>query len=157
LDTYAKINREIAELEQKQKNGNENTNEMAQKAKANDSRKAIMTASQESQIRARLTMVNMIDTTVQTILTQRSSRGTTTVAKVTKLNLMVTRRQLSRENLTRKPTTFESKSNSNQKRTQSIIMTLRRIQNLIKTVTMSVISADFYFTPMMMKNTTEQY
>ncbi len=157
MDTYAKINREIAELEQKQKNGNENTNEMAQKAKANDSRKAIMTASQESQIRARLTMVNMIDTTVQTILTQRSSRGTTTVAKVTKLNLMVTRRQLSRENLTRKPTTFESKSNSNQKRTQSIIMTLRRIQNLIKTVTMSVISADFYFTPMMMKNTTEQY
>jgi hypothetical protein len=37
---------------------------MAQKAKAKSSRKAITTASQESQILARLTMVNMIGTTV---------------------------------------------------------------------------------------------
>ncbi len=87
---------------------------MAQKAKAKDSRKAIMMASQESQILARITMVNMIGATVQTILAQLSSRGTATAAKVTKLNLMVTGRRLSRENPTRKPTSFKSKSHSNQ-------------------------------------------
>jgi hypothetical protein len=103
---------------------------MAQKAKAKDSRKAITTASQENQILARLTMVNMI-------LAQRSSRGTMTAAKVTELNLMVTRRHLSKEIPTRKPTSFESKSHSDQKQTQSIIMTLWRIQKVIKKVTIS--------------------
>jgi hypothetical protein len=73
---------------------------MAQKAKAKDSRKAITMASQQSQIRARLTMINTIGATVETILAQRSYRGTTTAVKVTKLNLIVTRRQLSRENPT---------------------------------------------------------
>ncbi len=87
---------------------------MAQKAKAKDSRKALTTASQESQILARHMMVNA---TVQTILAQRSSRGTTTAVKVTKLNLIVTRRCFSRENSTRKTTSFESKSHSNLKRT----------------------------------------
>jgi hypothetical protein len=43
---------------------------MAQKAKAKDSRKAITMASQESQFLPRLTMVNMIGTTVRTILAQ---------------------------------------------------------------------------------------
>jgi hypothetical protein len=65
---------------------------MAQKAKAKDSRKAIMMASQESQIPARFMMVNTIGATVRIILTQRSSRGTMTAVKVTKLNLIVTRR-----------------------------------------------------------------
>ncbi len=67
---------------------------------------------------------------------------------MTKLNLMVTRRQLSKENPTRKPTSFESKSHSNQKRTQSIIMTLWRIQKSEsdeESDNQSVISADFYF------------
>jgi hypothetical protein len=111
---------------------------MAQKAKAKDSRKAITMASQESQILARLAMVNMIGMTLQTILSLRSSRGTLTAAKVTKLNLMVTRRQLSRENPTRKPTSFKSKSHFNQKQTQSFIMTLWRIQKVIKKVTISL-------------------
>ena len=107
---------------------------MAQKAKAKDSRKAITTASQESQILARLTMVNMTGATVQKILAQRISNGTATTVKVTKLNLMVTRRQLSRENPTRKPTSFKSKSHSNQKQTQSII---RPFGEFIKKVTIS--------------------
>jgi hypothetical protein len=97
---------------------------MSQKAKTKDSRKATTTASQESQILARLTMVNMIGMTVQTILAQRSSMGMTTAVKVTKPRPMVTRRQLSRESPTRSPTSFTSKLHSSQKWIQSIIMTL---------------------------------
>ncbi len=94
LDTYAKTKREITESEQKQKNTMkiQMKRAMAQKAKAKDSRKTITTASQESQILARLTMVNMIGMTVGTILAQISSRGIMTTAKVTKQNLIVTRR-----------------------------------------------------------------
>jgi hypothetical protein len=133
------MNREIAESEQKQKNSNKNANEKSDgsKGKGKGQQKAITTASQESQILARLTMVNTIGATVRTILAQRSSRGTTTAVKVTKLNLIVTRRQLSRENSTRKPTSFKRKSHSNQKQTQSIIMTLWKIQKVIRKVTIS--------------------
>jgi hypothetical protein len=82
-------------------------------------------------------MVNTIGATAQTILTQRSSRGTMTALKAIQPRPMVKRRRLTRESPTRKPTSFKSKLNSSQKQTQLIIMTLRRIQKVTKEVTIN--------------------
>jgi hypothetical protein len=147
LDTYAKTKREITESEQKQKNTMkiQMKRAMAQKAKAKDSRKTITTASQESQILARLTMVNMIGMTVGTILAQISSRGIMTTAKVTKQNLIVTRRWISKENPTRKPSSLRASHIPTKSGHNQILWPFGDSESDKESDNLSVISADFYF------------
>ncbi len=126
LSTYAKMNREIAELEQKQKNNNENASVKSDGSKGN------CKGQQKGNNNDKSRELNPCKThdgqhdwhNCPNNPCSKKFKGKMTAVKVTKPRPMVTRRRLSRESPTRKPTLFTSKLHSSQKQIQSIIMTL---------------------------------
>jgi hypothetical protein len=133
------MNREIAESEQMQKNSNENANEKSggSKGKGKGQQKGNKDGKsrEPNPCKTHDGQHNWRDCPNNPC--SNNFKGKNNSSKGDKAKSDSDKKMAFKGNPTRNPTSFKSKSHSNQKRTQSIIMTLWRIQKVTRKVTIS--------------------